>query len=191
MAGATILVAGYEFDDNAFADAIYTQLGQYGLYGGSTLEDCVTGDDVNSHAWAQQEPAYLGLEFTDNVLVNDDGYDLALFETGHNLDEFGVRLEGQGPGNWQWYTPIDTGYDNEGGFDINVALIDLDAFGLADDSELHRIEIKMFHYKDSIAQIPMLSIVGASPSEVPAPATILLLGTGLVGLVGFRKKFKK
>jgi hypothetical protein len=33
-------------------------------------------------------------------------------------------------------------------------------------------------------------LVGAS-QPVPEPATVLLLGSGLVGLVGFRKKFKK
>jgi hypothetical protein len=31
----------------------------------------------------------------------------------------------------------------------------------------------------------------AAPSPVPEPATVLLVATGLIGLVGFRKKFKK
>jgi hypothetical protein len=32
---------------------------------------------------------------------------------------------------------------------------------------------------------------GAAKAPVPEPTTMLLLGTGLIGLVGFRKKFKK
>jgi len=37
---------------------------------------------------------------------------------------------------------------------------------------------------------PFSHNAGATP-PIPEPATMLLLGTGLVGLVGFRKKFKK
>ena len=36
----------------------------------------------------------------------------------------------------------------------------------------------------------MFNVYG-SPTSVPEPATMLLLGSGLIGLVGFRRKFKK
>jgi len=36
----------------------------------------------------------------------------------------------------------------------------------------------------------LVGIPAATPAPVPEPATLLLLGSGLIGVIGFRKKFK-
>ncbi len=39
--------------------------------------------------------------------------------------------------------------------------------------------------------VELVSIEGYAPAPVPEPATMLLFGTGIMGLAGFRKKFKQ
>jgi hypothetical protein len=144
-------IAGIQFSYNAFVDTLISSnptssipfaypiepslyVDTFGIAGdAATVEDAVIGDDISTAACNWDEDGYLELGFTDNRLVNGEGYDLVLFELGSSIDSFGVAL--QPGGQLIAYDSAFTGYYTlaagiNGFVQINAAFVDLDDFGV-------------------------------------------------------------
>lgn len=65
-------------------------------------------------------------------------------------------------------------------------------FGVVSDSSISSVIIRNGYYsQNSRDRFFIDNLQGNTAAPVPEPATMLLLGSGIVGLAGFRRKFKK
>jgi len=124
LSKAAIVIGGYSFDDNAFADTLISSSGAFTTSGGS-LSSVLTDKDASTYAFSFSTDAYVELGFTDNLLVNGLGADLVLFELGE-LDTFKISI-GRTTNS---YTTTFTG-QTVGGSNLNAISINLDDFGVA------------------------------------------------------------
>lgn len=171
-AEAVVNVGGMNFDDNAFADTVIdTSLGSAGNILGSDVNTAVSFDDD-----------YVKVGFTDNVIVNGPGADVAVFTQGLG-DRVDVALdvdEFRNPiGPSVTVTPTDTGTTNGSSQPVGVVQVDLTALGVPAGATLSRIVVGDFVSND----LPDLVAVGALNSR--ASGTLgapLASGLGLVVL---------
>jgi hypothetical protein len=181
-AAATTTVAGIDFADNAFADAV-TTTGPTMTTNGGTVSQVLTDKDVGTFARGVAGSSAT-FTFTDNVAVNGDGNDIALFELGWH-DSFDVTINGVTLN----YASVFTGF-MANGFNVNVAVLDLSAFGLLAGETLSSLTLAF--PGDATRATPSL-VAALNSSAVPEPATwgMMILGFGAIGAAMRRREMTK
>jgi VPDSG-CTERM motif len=183
-----LVVGGINFDSNAFADTLQSSSGSFSTSGGA-LSSVLTDVDAATYAFSFSPGAYVQLGFTDNLVVNGAGNDLALFEVGvPDSFRFSLTIGGF----TQTYNSVATG-DTAGGFSLNLAQVDLSTFGVAAGATIDSIVIGL-DIPASGGTVPSLSLVGAINSRsagVPdGGATLGLLASSCLALVGLRRRVR-
>jgi len=137
---------------------------------------------------------YLIFDLGDNYFIdklalwNEDVFGIKEFSVSTSLDATSYSTVGTG------LKPTDNPFDPSAPLDYGV-----DVFGLTTSIGRYiRIDITQngfYSYVDNGATITITDVVSMgeiafSTTSVPEPSTMLLLGTGLLGLAGIRKKKK-
>lgn len=190
-----IPIGGIEFPAGAvsFADAVYSY--SPGLYVAPNYNDPNAALGIPDFSGNNFTAASLGeygsliLQFTDNSLTTsgDATADLCIFEVGNITEWFNVAISTDAT-NW-----IDLG-----NVSAQPTSIDIDPIAGIVAGELYSyvrltdIDPEQTNWPSGEADIDAVGAI-SSVSAVPEPATMLLLGTGLLGIAGAARKklFKK
>lgn len=184
-------IGGLQLDEAGFADTLISSTGVFTTSGGSVAE-ALTDNSLSTWATSMTPGAQVVLGFTDRLVVNGSGNDLALFERGHEayeysqegFDSFRITINGI---TRQYFTTETTTIVDD--YNVNMTMLDLDFFGIAPGATISQIQIGMdFDTRGSRPQLQLVAGIHTIPA-VPEPGTVALslAGLAMLGLLARRR----
>lgn len=193
-----------------WADSVYyyetlngdgTFAGGFDINGNGILDagDTVVGSGMSpSEVLGAPDPSFISIYEGEAIVVgfstpfiNGPGDDFAVVETGDSGEAVSVWVFNSDFDDWAYIEiGATSGPQAIGSYGYYNTLDLVDDFGLAPDFQVSYVAIT-----DGVGGYsPGFDLTGIGalyPDSVPEPATLLLLGSSLIGIAGLRRKFRK